>query len=247
MSFDLLLVFLVFVFFSVIRFINEEKRRLSFSRKRTEWLLDTFNLLVQGLFVPVLQVLLVSKIFHFLIPNYAQAFHLGALGSFLLNFLVIDYAYYWNHRALHSKFLWNLHRVHHSARFLDIWITSRNSLVTVLFLVYLWGQGLVVYLLSEPKYFLLACAVSASLDLWRHTQMNMPALLARLLGTFLILPKDHAWHHSTTKSNFNFGANLNIWDKIHGTFYHSETQPEKLGFPIASGFIDQFLFPWRIK
>ena len=51
--------------------------------------------------------------------------------AFVISFVVIDYAYYWNHRLLHGA-LWRWHAVHHTASRLDVVVTSRNTLWTPL-------------------------------------------------------------------------------------------------------------------
>ena len=116
--------------------------------------------------------------------------------------------YYWNHRILHTRKMWPIHVVHHTAQQMDVITTSRNSVWSSLFIIYLWGNGVVVYLLDDPMPYLAAVTITAVLDLWRHSPIHPTGFLEHFLGMFLILPKDHAWHHSRDQHNINFGANF---------------------------------------
>ena len=97
--------------------------------------------------------------------------------------------------------------------------------------VYVWVNGAFVFLLADPRWFLLGAAVSAALDLWCHSRLGPrpDSALARVLGAVLILPSDHAWHHATDVIGHNFGANLSWWDRLHGTLYRPGRAPDALG------------------
>src|SRR5690606_34754067 len=133
---------------------------------------------------------------------------LAAALAFLLNFIVVDYLYYWNHRLLHSQFFWPAHAVHHSIESLDAIATSRNTVWSPILIVYLWANGFAVFMLKEPFWFLAGASATAALDLWRHSQIfAKPATTVpgRLFAKFFITPNDHSWHHSTSHADFNFG------------------------------------------
>jgi len=34
----------------------------------------------------------------------------------------------------------------------------------------------------------------------------------------VITPHEHAWHHSSARTDVNFGANLSLWDRVHGAY-----------------------------
>lgn len=165
--------------------------------------------------------------------------------QFLLPFTLIDYSYYWNHRWMHSPKLWWVHRVHHTSKKLDIFVTSRNSVWTVFFFIYIWAQALLIFSQPDPSGFLYGMYLLAGLDLWRHSGLTTPQWL-RPVGTLLILPEDHEWHHASSKTGINYGANLNVWDRLHGTFHRSTIRPTTLGEEPNSLWNDLF-FPWKTK
>jgi sterol desaturase/sphingolipid hydroxylase (fatty acid hydroxylase superfamily) len=215
-----------------------------FRRNVADWIVDITGLLVQGTVIPLLQIYVVAVGLRFLAPNFAGVIDLSAFLSFSLCFVVIDYLYYWNHRMLHSRLLWPIHLVHHTARQMDVITTSRNTVWSSLFIVYLWGNGLMVYLLADIKPYLIAVTVTAILDLWRHSPLHPASKLGSVLGVFLILPQDHAWHHSSDKHNINFGANFNLWDKLHHTWYSSDDYPQQLGVLDELSLWQKLLWPF---
>jgi sterol desaturase/sphingolipid hydroxylase (fatty acid hydroxylase superfamily) len=241
-----MLVFAAFISLAIITLAVKESRRAALSRDASTWLLDTAGLLVQGILIPLLQTTLVYSLFSFLLPQAKGSLDLHPITAFLLNFVVVDYLYYWNHRLLHGKTFWQMHAVHHTAEHLDLFITSRNTLWTSLLIVYVWVNGFFIFLLREPQAYILAVSLTASLDLWRHTAFGLKQKSAfyRLLASLLITPHEHAWHHSNTKSGHNFGANLSLWDKVHRTYYSPAASPEQLGIPTSLTLPRKLLFPF---
>ncbi len=218
-------------------------------RHRLEWVLDILGLLSQGLLVPILQTLVIAKLMAWSFPDFHGFFAVPGILAFLFSFVGVDYLYYWNHRMLHSKSLWPFHRVHHSIKRLDVLATSRNSVWTIFFIVYLWVQPVFVFLLKDPTWFIMGLVLGHSLDLWRHSswKWNRDLKSVQVLRTFIIDPQDHEWHHSEEKFNVNFGANLNLWDRLHGTFHRSEKSPQVIGSELEESFWNQFVTPWRLK
>lgn len=201
-------------------------------RTRFEKHLDMLGLVSQGVLVPTLSLIVAHQVLPLFLADYHQVIVTPGWVSFVIPFVIIDYLYYWNHRLLHTRGLWALHEVHHSARHFDLFISSRNHILTPLFLVYFWIYTGLFFLLSDKSYFMMSIALHSALDLWRHSQIPLPRSLS-WLGGFIITSQDHQWHHSREKRDINFGANFNIWDRWHGTFYrsedNSEVRPSRLG------------------
>jgi sterol desaturase/sphingolipid hydroxylase (fatty acid hydroxylase superfamily) len=219
--------------------------RAFFWRRREDWILDASGLAMQGLVVPLLQASLIAALWNALLPQARGSWSAPGWIAFLLNFTVIDWLYYWNHRLLHRRPIWSVHLVHHGSARLDILSTSRNSLWTPFFLVYLWVYGFFTHLLGEVFWFSMGVLANAILDLWRHSELTTPVWARATLGRILILPEDHRWHHAADLEGVNFGANLNLWDRLHGTFHRSEESPRALGMAVGVGWFDQLVRPWR--
>ncbi|PCJ46862.1 MAG: sterol desaturase [Moraxellaceae bacterium] len=215
------------------------------NRKADDWLLDLSNLFVQGTFIPWLQVILIAVLLTELLPGWSGSLAWHPVFAFLFCFVVVDYGYYWNHRLLHSKRFWPIHMVHHTAKQMDVLPTSRNTLWTSFFILYLWVNGVMLYLLENPEVYLLTITLTALLDLWRHSRLQPKGLFGKLLGSVLVLPNDHAWHHSQDIYDINFGANLNLWDRLHGSWLRNNREPENLGVVSDMNMISKLWWPFR--
>jgi hypothetical protein len=110
----MLLVFVVFWGLTVATFWGRSGWQLLSQRSRSSWILDTIGLFIQGFVIPILQVVVIGKLYGWVLPGWQGTIVLSPVLGFLLNFVAIDYLYYWNHRLLHGKSLWPLHQVHHS-------------------------------------------------------------------------------------------------------------------------------------
>lgn len=236
--------FIVFASFwslAIWTLARRDRRAVTLARTRGEWFVDLTNLIVQGAVVPLAQAALAFGVCRALIPGLEGSVGLPFWAAFLLNFVAVDYAYYWNHRLLHVPGLWKLHRPHHEGGVVDVFTTSRNLLWSPVFIVYLWLNGIFVFLLGNPEPFLLAAALTAALDLWRHSSLapRSGSRLHRALARVLITPLEHHAHHDASTSGINFGANLSAWDRIHGTYRPG------LMWPKAYGTADRTRSVWR--
>jgi sterol desaturase/sphingolipid hydroxylase (fatty acid hydroxylase superfamily) len=244
-----MIVFITFGLLAILTLAVASARQAALARTAAEWALDAAGLLVQGVGVPALQIALAYGLMGVVAPAARGRLAVSPAAAFLLNFAAVDYLYYWNHRLLHARRLWKIHAVHHTARQADVFITSRNTLWTPLLIVYVWANGALAYLLKDPAPFLLAVALTASLDLWRHTRFFVApgTRLHRAAALLLITPNEHLWHHSSARPACNFGANLSLWDRLHGTFYSPARRPDRLGIGARLGLFRRLLFPFAAR
>ncbi|MEH2178962.1 sterol desaturase family protein [Nostoc sp.] len=215
-------------------------------KSREDWLLDGIGLTIQGILIPLLQATLVYWFYQYLLPSQQGYLKVSLFPAFIISFVMIDYLYYWNHRLLHTKFLWKVHQVHHTVTQMDVLGTSRNTLWTSLLIVYLWIHTLFLYLLADPTGYLFGVSLTSALDLWRHSNLIIPesSWLYQFLSPWLILPQDHAWHHCREVHNYNYGANLKIWDNLHGTYYQNKKLPYIIGIPSSLNLFQKLFFPF---
>ena len=223
----LIVVFWLLVLWVVV---DPERRKLVLGKTRGEWFMDGIGLLVQGTVIPLLQIGLVATMLNALVPAWQGTWHLAPVAAFLLAFVGVDYLFYWNHRMLHTELLWKTHMVHHSVTHMDVMATSRNTVWTSLLIVYLWAHGTFLFLLAEPGAYAVGVAMTAALDMWRHsaTGPRPGGRTHRVLGLVFILPGDHAWHHARGGRG-NYGANLSVWDRLHGTYVRVKTNAPRAG------------------
>ena len=135
--------------------------------------------------------------------------------------------------------------MHHTAPVLDLLVTSRNTLWTPALILYLWVNGLALFLLDDPRGFALAAGLTCLLDVWRHSPWAPPraSWTGRVLSWTLISPHEHGWHHSANRPGCNFGANLSWWDRLHGTHWSPPAPPRSLGIPRRESPARMLLWP----
>lgn len=144
-------------------------------------------------------------------------------------FIFSDFTRYWLHRFLHTiPFLWEFHKVHHSAKVLNpltfyrihpvenILFGFRYSFVigfvTGIF-IYFFGSKIGLYeVLGANIFIFVFSTLGANL---RHS--HIPLSYFSFLEKWLISPKQHQIHHSTKYFDKNYGGYLAIWDRVFKT------------------------------
>ncbi len=178
-------------------------------------------------------------------PRLAEASWLMMLYG-LGVFLVSDFVHYWLHRVFHSRWLWEFHKVHHSATVLVPPTASRIHLVEKLSEILLKGCALALY--SGAFYWLCGSSVRPyTLFGVSYLVLIFNSLAANLRHSHIWLsfgprlehifnsPAQHQIHHSRDPRHFNhnFGINLSLWDWWYGTLYVTNHQPEPLTFGVG--------------
>ncbi|MCT7982202.1 sterol desaturase family protein [Laspinema sp. A4] len=239
-------IFITFVTLLILTFARTEQRANFKAKSCQDWLLDAIGLCFQGILIPVLQIILIYQVYQHFLPESRGILNLHPLLAFGLSFVGVDYLYYWNHRLLHSRRFWRLHLVHHTMTERQVLGTSRNTLWTSFLIVYLWIHALFIYLIQDANIYIIGVTLTSILDLWRHSEIEpLPdTFLHRFLSPWLILPRDHAWHHSRESMGVNYGANLKLWDRWHGTNYDSNTTPKALGITTNLTLFQKLMWPF---
>ncbi len=152
-------------------------------------------------------------------------------------FLVSDFTRYWLHRFLHTiPFLWEFHKVHHSAKVLtpitfyrvhpveNFLFGLRYSLsigfVTGIF-IYFFGAMIDIYTVVGVNVFLFVFSIfGANL---RHT--HVPFSYFAFIEKWLMSPKQHQIHHSRKHFDKNYGGFVSIWDRMFGSLQLSNEVP----------------------
>jgi sterol desaturase/sphingolipid hydroxylase (fatty acid hydroxylase superfamily) len=161
-------------------------------------------------------------------------------------FLAYELGYWLNHYLSHRiPFLWEFHKVHHSATVLTPLTNFRvhpvymcifsNILAVFTGLAsglgdYLLGQSVPQYGLSETNV-ILVFFIYFYVHL-QHTQLWIS--FTGWLGHLFMSPAHHQIHHSRNPAHFNknLGSCLAVWDWIFGTLYIPARHSEKLEFGV---------------
>ena len=115
--------------------------------------------------------------------------------------------------------LWQMHKVHHSDRNLDVSSALRfHPLELIVSILY---KSAWIVILGVPVPVVVAFEIWLNANaLFNHSNINLPRGVDRILRTFLVTPDFHFVHHSIVPSEqqHNFGFALNIWDKMAGYY-----------------------------
>jgi sterol desaturase/sphingolipid hydroxylase (fatty acid hydroxylase superfamily) len=161
----------------------------------------------------------------------APAGPLTLVGFTITMFLAYDLSYYVYHFLQHRvPFMWELHKVHHSAEVL-VGVT-KDRVHPVDEIMNRWWDGLIpgtaygiwLFFALDPVeltifgvnvYFLRNTVLM--MDFIRHTHLKLS--YGRWLNYIFLCPHYHQLHHSTAKQHWdkNFGLALTIWDRMFGT------------------------------
>lgn len=176
------------------------------------------------------------------------------IGYTLLFFIAYDFGRFVAHCLLHDvAFLWEFHKVHHSAEVLTPLTAFRAHPVDLAIMA--WGAalttGVVTWLFhrfvdnSINFYTFLGLHVviwvSNLIGNLRHSQVWLS--YGKALNQWLISPAHHQLHHSVEPRHWgcNRGFELAIWDRLYGTLCVPSNAPE--AFRIGLG--DETDGRWR--
>lgn len=147
----------------------------------------------------------------------------------LVLFLTDDASRYGLHRVLHSRWLWPIHRVHHSAQVLTPLTVLRlhplEQLLYQLRLVLVHGvlSGSFFFISGTTPELWLIFGVSGFVWLFnvaganlRHS--NIPLSYGKL-ETVFISPVQHQLHHGVGGINYNYGSVLAVWDRLFNSWH----------------------------
>jgi sterol desaturase/sphingolipid hydroxylase (fatty acid hydroxylase superfamily) len=148
--------------------------------------------------------------------------------AILLGLVLMDFTFYWWHRANHRFFLlWRFHGVHHLDPDLDVTTATRFHFGEVL---YSTGfRVLQVGLLGVDAFtFLLYEVVYQAANMFQHANLRLPLGLERVLNKIVVTPRMHGIHHSVVSSEVgaNFSVVFRWWDALHRTLRLNIPQPD---------------------
>jgi len=198
--------------------------------------------------------------------KHSQIFFNVILATVL--FLTYEFAYWLNHYLCHKiPFLWEFHKVHHSATTLTPLTNWRMHPVdTILYLntvsvilgatcgivYYVMGKEIAHAALSGTNIIMLS--YMALYGHLQHSQLWIPT--TGLTGRIFLSPAHHQIHHSTNPIHFNtnLGAGLAVFDWLFGTLHLPSKQKQKLVFGVQNdrhltkfitSILHPFLYAWK--
>jgi sterol desaturase/sphingolipid hydroxylase (fatty acid hydroxylase superfamily) len=164
--------------------------------------------------------------------------HDSALASFLVYFVLYDFAAYWVHRGQHRfSWWWALHSLHHSQRRMTVWTDDRNHILDDL-LVNLVLAVFAQFVGVQPDDFVLILIVGRLVESWSHANVDMS--FGRIGARLLVGPRFHRLHHARADAqephihDHNFAPVFPIWDLLFGTARFDVGAPRPTGVDDAA-------------
>ncbi len=157
--------------------------------------------------------------------------HDSALGSFLVYFILYDFAAYWLHRAQHRfGWWWALHSLHHDQRQMTLWSDDRNHVLDDI-LAAVWSGSIAMLIGVAPAEYPLVMIAFRLVESLSHT--NVRARFGAIGGGLLVGPHYHRLHHDIEHARppfartmgCNFAVILPVWDWLFGTMRHDPEFP----------------------
>ncbi len=135
----------------------------------------------------------------------------------IVAFVVMDFAGYWNHRLSHKiNIFWNQHVIHHSSEEFNLACALRQPISNLI--GYFSILLLPAALLGVPyEVIAILAPVHLFAQFWYHTQhIGKMGWVEKVLVT----PSQHRVHHAINPEYIdkNLGQILCIWDRMFGTF-----------------------------
>jgi sterol desaturase/sphingolipid hydroxylase (fatty acid hydroxylase superfamily) len=141
--------------------------------------------------------------------------------------LVRDFFFYWYHRSLHSSpFLWQLHKLHHMDRELNVLTAARENWIDPFLEALLVALPVTLLFKLDNTSPLIIGAIPGFIIAFLHgNQGTFIHFNVKLrLGWASVLwcgPQVHRIHHSRLlqHQDKNFAAAFPLWDVLFGTYY----------------------------
>ncbi len=203
-----------------------------FVKNQQHRLMDTVSSISSGMTNIVkdslgLGVIIVS--YPFLLENLAMTEIESNWLVWLLAFLVLDFAGYWNHRLSHHvNIFWNQHVIHHSSEQFNLACALRQSISNLIgyFPLFLIPAA---FLGIPHEVIAILAPIHLFAQFWYHTQH-----IGKMgwLEYIIVTPSQHRVHHAINPEYIdkNLGQVLCIWDRWFGTFQEElEDVPPQYG------------------
>jgi len=147
----------------------------------------------------------------------------GTWWGLAISVVVVDLAYYWNHRFVHrTRVGWAAHQAHHSSEYMTFATALRqkwNPWFEFFFFLPLPFLGI------SPAAIYIAFSINLIYQFFVHTETigKLWAPLEWVLNT----PSHHRVHHGSDPEYLdkNYAGILIIWDRLFGTFQPERQRP----------------------
>jgi len=256
-----MLIFTILLMIMELFFLKWEKTTICgvFVRRNTTAITDLgfmiayltqFKLLVQ--YLTTLGLAYAGAKLAQLLPPYLGSYRwelpsegvLQVTAGFAVFYLVFSFVGYWQHRLMHWRGFWQLHRFHHAATELNILTGFRDNPAEAI------TSGLValspMVFLKVPDAGLFAAYVLANQVISSLQHSELPWSYGWVGRWLVASPQMHQIHHSIDEEHRdrNFAV-CPLWDRLFGTWYDGPNRPSAYGIPDRA-HVERPLTQWMI-
>lgn len=136
----------------------------------------------------------------------------------LLAIILVDFVDYWNHRAMHWKWLWPIHAIHHSDEEVNGFTTFRIHFLEALFMrmTYIFFVSWAGF---SPEAAVFGAGVLLLHNVYVHADLDWDHGPFKFL---LASPRFHRWHHADDARAYgkNLANVIPLWDRMFGTYFN---------------------------
>lgn len=259
-EYNLIFIMGILVFFGLIETMSGFLAKTK--RTKDDVMIELVNTFFLSIIAKPLMVFLSMLFMKFVFPASENVLlELNFIILLLIFILIDDFLQYWYHRKAHEiKWLWFLHRPHHTATEMGYLVSYRESIFYFVLMPNIWWLGIFAYFgggLAVAVGIVLKQVViisSHSLVTWDKALYNNKYLkpLAIVIERIFITPAFHHGHHAVSiedgigNPNGNFGNMFSIWDQLFGTAKFTHKFPEQYGLQTDKGdtWIAQSFYPF---
>jgi len=168
-------------------------------------------------------------------PHYfffKELLELPLLLRVILFYVVADFGSYWFHRLMHTRYVWRVHKWHHSPTYM-YWLAGIRASFPQQVLFNLPVAFCFPLLHQAPAWvFVAVLAEGFFRNDWQHMNFTWKS---KWLEWLFVTPRYHHIHHSEDPSHYtaNLGSLLTIWDRLFGTYVNPESLKKEIAFGIG--------------
>ena len=191
-----------------------------FTNKQTHSIMDTISSLSSGVtnIIKDSLGLVVALISYPFLLKHLALFEIQATWLvYVVAFIAIDFASYWNHRLCHKvNFFWNIHVIHHSSEEFNLACALRQTISNIIGYYPVFLIPAAIFGVPSEVIGLLA-PIHLFAQFWYHTK-HIGKL--GILEYIFVTPSQHRVHHAINEEYIdkNLAAIFCVWDRWFGTF-----------------------------